>query len=363
MANHLELKVRLLLCLIVILSLTAFLPVYPSQEEKSLRDETAGKISQTNLIIQSFNGTIEINTQNKTCMFNLKLTINNPTSLNISSFEYLVDGTVHSCDVKTFEGEQSLNWSTTSAGSRENLEIVFQQPLLPGNNVSISIEMLVDGYIESIQLSNGMNAQQFMMNFISMDIDSLNLVIALPITHSLTGDPPNFDIFPLPVSNYTDNSYIYYEWPELEVHPSSPSIVWIKYSIFSMIDPVTITVYNTTTVTRMDLIGTLLLSSIAAVSGAGISTIVLYYWFLNEKEKLLTSVRPVSLNIPQKKILAKIKEKGGTTSQSELLTELNFSKSKISGHLSELTESGFIKKEKIGRENRISLIRDIIDED
>lgn len=59
----------------------------------------------------------------------------------------------------------------------------------------------------------------------------------------------------------------------------------------------------------------------------------------------------------QKEIMEKIEENGGEYLQKDLVDEMDYSKAKISGEVSELVERGILNKTKDGRSNKLSISR------
>lgn len=63
------------------------------------------------------------------------------------------------------------------------------------------------------------------------------------------------------------------------------------------------------------------------------------------------------LSEDQKEIIDKIEKNGGEYLQKDLVDEMEYSKAKISGEVSELVEKGILRKTKEGRSNKLSISR------
>lgn len=77
--------------------------------------------------------------------------------------------------------------------------------------------------------------------------------------------------------------------------------------------------------------------------------------FVYNREDLSENME--DLNDDQKDILEKLRENDGEYLQKDLVDELDYSKAKISGEVSELVEKGILKKSKEGRSNKLSISR------
>lgn len=83
-----------------------------------------------------------------------------------------------------------------------------------------------------------------------------------------------------------------------------------------------------------------------------VSVIVLIKW----KRKDLSDEYS-DLSDDQKQVIEKLQNNGGEYLQKDLVQELDYSKAKISGIVSELVEKGILKKSKEGRSNKLSISR------
>jgi len=78
-------------------------------------------------------------------------------------------------------------------------------------------------------------------------------------------------------------------------------------------------------------------------------------YFIYTREDLSENME--NLNDDQKDILEKLRENDGEYLQKDLVDEMDYSKAKISGEVSELVEKGILKKSKEGRSNKLSISR------
>lgn len=78
-------------------------------------------------------------------------------------------------------------------------------------------------------------------------------------------------------------------------------------------------------------------------------------YFIYTREDLSENME--DLNEDQKDILEKLRENDGEYLQKDLVDEMDYSKAKISGEVSELVEKGILKKSKEGRSNKLSISR------
>ncbi len=78
-------------------------------------------------------------------------------------------------------------------------------------------------------------------------------------------------------------------------------------------------------------------------------------YFIYTREDLSENME--DLNDDQKDILEKLRENDGEYLQKDLVDEMDYSKAKISGEVSELVEKGILKKSKEGRSNKLSISR------
>lgn len=78
------------------------------------------------------------------------------------------------------------------------------------------------------------------------------------------------------------------------------------------------------------------------------------YFYLKKTPKSLEAILPL-LKQDEKKIIKQIMEHGNSCEQSEIVSELEFSKAKVSRLIKDLSDRNVISKEKIGRKNRVKL--------
>lgn len=78
------------------------------------------------------------------------------------------------------------------------------------------------------------------------------------------------------------------------------------------------------------------------------------YFYFKKSPKSLEGVLPL-LKQDEKKVIKQIIKHGNSCEQSQIVSELEFSKAKVSRLVKDLSERNVISKEKIGRKNRITL--------
>jgi uncharacterized membrane protein len=92
------------------------------------------------------------------------------------------------------------------------------------------------------------------------------------------------------------------------------------------------------------------------LGGAGVLTVIIlgYYTYRRMNRESLDTVYE-SLGEDEKKLLEMIRENGGEMLQKDAVAELDYSKAKVSGIVSGLTEKGILDKEKEGRSNKLTI--------
>lgn len=84
--------------------------------------------------------------------------------------------------------------------------------------------------------------------------------------------------------------------------------------------------------------------------------VISYFVFRKLREEDLESVYE-DLGNDEKEVVDLLKENEGSMLQKDLVSQLDYSKAKISGTVSKLVEKDIIEKEKEGRSNRVSIMR------
>lgn len=94
---------------------------------------------------------------------------------------------------------------------------------------------------------------------------------------------------------------------------------------------------------------------LALLSGLLVIAVFVAFMIRWKREDLSENIEDLSDD--QKDIIEKLEENDGEYLQKDLVDEMDYSKAKISGEVSELVDKGILKKTKEGRSNKLSISR------
>ncbi len=234
------------------------------------------------------------------------------------------------------------------------LEIGLITALEPEFNQSLTIKAELYNIIEPLED----NEYIFIFQYSTSNPVIISIEISLPIGCVLINQTTQTEpvIFPANYNNYTDGQHLIFGWEQVNVEKNQLFLVRFYQA------KIDLNVTNTNSGILTYLIGFL----IGVAATIIIILIIGYYlikkekatiWFisLSKKEKE-EPIRPVHLTIPEHKIIKKLEKNGGSMLQSDLVDSLQFSKAAISIYLKKLEQKGVIKKESMGRTNRVVLL-------
>lgn len=204
-------------------------------------------------------------------------------------------------------------------------------------NFTVNLDFKIEG-----TLSQRNEVKVFRYNHpVYRPTDSYSLKVLLPDGNALvkTENTTQQVISPLNYNTGSDGRQIFVEWesdPELGETLSF-------YILFENIQEQQESRISLDTVSK----ALIILLILIIVSGAIVA--------LRRREDLSESMEDLSED--QKEIIEKIENNGGEYLQKDLVDEMDYSKAKISGEVSELVDKGILKKSKEGRSNKLSISR------
>jgi uncharacterized membrane protein len=330
----------------------------------------------SNIIFESWNTTIKA-FENQTATFNASIKAH--VFVNIQNFSVKVAG-----DVKLFQSWLiasnlslvPLNHSIQKINFDSEVNLLFNEVILANTSVTLLVNFISDGYIELLMQTTQTNLFQFLYHISGAPIHYLQVILALPKEYSLYSSGADLAIIPALEQNYTDNQFIYYSWPPVSLTGSESIIYYVKFVVPSIQVQISSIVSTEYVVLSEFSLSDLLTTVVAFIAGVvlGVALFFLYVQrsfpkstiqkLLNRRVKTpqlegAAIYKAVHLSIQEQKVIKTITANGGQIPQTLLLENLNYSKSNLSMYLAKLERAGFIKKEKIGRENIIKLIETI----
>ena len=174
-------------------------------------------------------------------------------------------------------------------------------------------------------------------------------------------DPTNPSIVPAPSELSTDGENLIITWKE--TNPQLPKQYLVVYYGTEELESWSYVIRNDITHSAVLVFGALLL-----MIGFGAGFLVKHYAARKEKKKMSKTgekhyVVPSSLLSPDEKVvvhlLKKKNAKKNPVNQKEIGKELNWSKSKVSAVLSNLYYKKLIDREKIGRNYKVKLVKEV----
>lgn len=253
----------------------------------------------------------------------LTVGIANTKAYPLEEFSYDFDSEVNNLKVYDELGDIS----TEITDGRE-LTATFREPLAPNSSRKVSIEFDTTGYIASYP-----DFKEFSMVLrVPANTESFTMKLALPegavLLKPLREPLTTSDVVPLPDDVYSDGRLIIFEWSRTNVEDFS---VYVKY----------VAPGSGFGIPRSLIYIAALLALVSA----------LYLWRQRRIEKIEYMKEDEQL------IIKEIMQNEGVD-QRDIQRKTDFSKAKVSNIISELENRGIVRKEKVGRRNKLYLTKE-----
>ena len=208
------------------------------------------------------------------------------------------------------------------------------------NNFTVNLEYRVDNLISS---RDDVRIFQY-EHRVYRPTDNFNLKVLLPDGHAILEESNTTQqvISPLNYETGSNGRQILVNW---DVEPQLGNTLSF-YILMNDIqgDP---TDNDSVSINRNIIVASIIIILTLLAAAAG--------FFIYNREDLSENMD--DLNDDQKDILEKMRENDGEYLQKDLVDEMDYSKAKISGEVSELVDKGILKKSKEGRSNKLSISR------
>lgn len=251
----------------------------------------------------------------------IAIEITNTESYPLEEFSYSFDSDAK--NIRVYDGEGNL--STTLKGGR--VTAAFREPLASGSSHKVSIEFDTTGYI-----TNYPDFKEFSMVLrVPPNTKSFSMRLALPegavLSRPLKEHLTTSDVVPLPDNVYSDGRSIIFEWRKTGIEDFS---VYVKFVAPG----------------RFKFTWVFVFAATLAVFASG-----LYLWRRRREEKIEYMKEDEQL------VIKEIMQIEGID-QRDIQRKTNFSKAKLSKIISELEKRDIVRKEKIGRRNKLYLTKE-----
>lgn len=252
--------------------------------------------------------------------------------LTSSSFTYISSNSIENVNA-TLDGEDlECSISEPAIGSEIRCDTDLRENFTVNLNYRIGDDIVNE--------RNGVNVFQY-SHPIYRPTDNYHLEIVLPEGMALIeqGNRSQQVISPLNYDTGSNGRQIYVAW-DLKPNLGETLSFYVLYEDFQDAD----------TGFQLDY------SLLARALGVSLLLIAAVSILIKWKRKDL-SEEYGDLSEDQKKVIEKIEENGGEYLQKDLVQEMDYSKAKISGLVSELVDKGILNKSKEGRSNKLSISR------
>jgi len=271
--------------------------------------------------------TIDLNTNKVTADIEVE-------ELTSSSFPYVSSNDIERVNASINGEDVDCSIQESAIGSE------IRCPTELRNNFSVNLEYRVDNLV-----SNRDNIRIFQYEHrVYRPTDSFNLQVLLPDGHAILEETNTTQqvISPLNYETGSNGRQIMVNW---DVEPQLGNTLSF-YILMNDIqgDPVD---SGSISVNRNVIVASIIIILVLLAAGTG--------YFIYNREDLSENMD--ELNDDQKDIIEKMRENNGEYLQKDLVDEMDYSKAKISGEVSELVEKGILKKSKEGRSNKLSISR------
>ena len=271
--------------------------------------------------------TIDLNTNKVTADIEVE-------ELTSSSFPYVSSNDIERVNASINGEDVDCSIQESAIGSE------IRCPTELRNNFSVNLEYRVDNLV-----SNRDNIRIFQYEHrVYRPTDSFNLQVLLPDGHAILEETNTTQqvISPLNYETGSNGRQIMVNW---DVEPQLGNTLSF-YILMNDIqgDP---TDSGSISVNRNVIVASIIIILTLLAAGTG--------YFIYNREDLSENMD--ELNDDQKDIIEKMRENNGEYLQKDLVDEMDYSKAKISGEVSELVEKGILKKSKEGRSNKLSISR------
>ncbi len=276
---------------------------------------------------------------------------NNATSIryvihNIEILTPFVESRISSISVYDALGYLYYEWEIT--GINHLLNITLREPLDYNHFTTISVTYLIENAIyRSVDINDNFIMQWTLTMFYT--VEQFSLVTTLPSDFVLTNQSEIPAL--VPDADYKSIDNRRFEWNFFQILQDTELSWIIRFQFYrEEIIPVTFPVGK--------IIGGIVGALLVGILIGGLIVFVIFKTRTDsERKEIVESL----LSDPEKEILRIIKGKDGVTTQSNICSETEFSKAKVSYYLAELEKKGIIARERWGRMNRVRIIADSYD--